>query len=101
RVSDPEWGVPDTVTARKAGPRKPDPAGVPRAALPPPRRTLAWPLMASSVGSRGSSAGNGRQPATSWAVSRGHQIVGGGLASWASYVDHKSVDVDVAASALA
>src|SRR5699024_5500243 len=78
-------GVPDTVTARKAVRRKLDRAGFPWATFHTLRRTVERQLMDASVDPRVIMAVMGHDPAT----------------SWASYVDHKSVDVDVAATALA
>lgn len=78
-------GVPDTVTARKAVRRKLDRAGFPWATFHTLRRTVERQLMDASVDPRVIMAVMGHDPAT----------------SWASYVDHKSVDVDVAARALA
>lgn len=78
-------GVPDSVTARKAVRRKLDRAGFPWATFHTLRRTVERQLMDANVDPRVIMAVMGHDPAT----------------SWASYVDHKSVDVDAAARALA
>ncbi|MFI8777255.1 tyrosine-type recombinase/integrase [Brachybacterium paraconglomeratum] len=94
KVSDPAvkfvfpaqtGGVPDAVTARKAVRRKLDRAGFPWATFHTLRRTVERQLMDANVDPRVIMAVMGHDPAT----------------SWASYVDHKSVDVGAAAEALA
>lgn len=77
-------GVPDPVTARKAVRRKLDRAGFPWVTFHTLRRTVERQLMDAEVDPRVIMAVMGHDPAT----------------SWASYVDHKSVDVDSAAMAL-
>lgn len=78
-------GVPDSVTARKAVRRKLDRAGFPWATFHTLRRTVERQLMDANVDPRVIMAVMGHDPAT----------------SWASYVDHKSVDVSAAARTLA
>lgn len=77
-------GVPDAVTARKAVRRKLDRAGFPWATFHTLRRTVERQLMDAGVDPRVIMSVMGHDPAT----------------SWASYVDHKSVDIDSAARAL-
>ena len=76
---------PDSVTARKAVRRKLDRAGFPWATFHTLRRTVERQLMDANVDPRVIMAVMGHDPAT----------------SWASYVDHKSVDVSAAARTLA
>ena len=77
-------GLPDQTAARKAVRRKLDRAGFPWVTFHTLRRTVERQLMDASVDPRVIMSVMGHDPAT----------------SWASYVDSRSVDVDVAASVL-
>ena len=77
-------GLPDQTAARKAVRRKLDRAGFPWVTFHTLRRTVERQLMDAGVDPRVIMSVMGHDPAT----------------SWASYVDSKSVDVDVAASVL-
>jgi hypothetical protein len=85
RISGRHGGVPDSVPARKAVRRKLDRAGSPWATFHTMRRTVERQLMDADVDPRVIMAVMGHDPAT----------------SWASYVDHESVDASAAARALA